>query len=294
REMPAMRIWSAARSRKHANDETNGIRPWAARPAPALTMFCSAIQPSTNRSAKRSLNFSAYVEFFTSPSSTRTRGSLSPSRTSASPYAWRVAISPVGGLPATGWAARGAAERGGHLLHVVPVDDVHAPAERGEAALVGLEVVAEHRRPRLAERVHVDDRHEVLDLLVARHLRGLPHRALRHLAVAEQDEDPRVGAEHARAERQANADAEPLAERAGGDVDERQPRRGVALEIAVDLAQLHEILAVERAGRRPRRVEQRRRVAFAQHEAVARRIARRLRVEAHHVEEDRRDEVRAG
>src|SRR5207245_1286539 len=163
--MPAMRIWSAARSRKHANDETNGIRPWAARPAPALTMFCSAIQPSTNRSGKRSLNFSAYVEFFTSPSSTRTRGSLSPSRTSASPLALHRARDDRGRRAA---AARGAAERGGHLLHVVPVDDVHAPAERGEAALVGLEVVAEHRRPRLAERVHVDDRHEVLDLLVAR------------------------------------------------------------------------------------------------------------------------------
>jgi len=33
----------------------------------------------------------------------------------------------------------------------------------GEAPLVGSEIVAEHRRPRLAQRIDVDDRHEVLD-----------------------------------------------------------------------------------------------------------------------------------
>jgi len=59
REMPAIRTWSAARSRKHANDEANGTSPCAASPAAALTMFCSAIHASTNRSGKRSLNFSA-------------------------------------------------------------------------------------------------------------------------------------------------------------------------------------------------------------------------------------------
>jgi len=65
-------------------------------------------------------------------------------------------------------------------------------------------------------------------------------------------------------------------------------------EIAVELTEGHERLARDHADRRPRGIEQRRRVALAQHEPIARRIARRLRIEGHHVEEDRRDEVGRG
>ena len=43
REMAAMRSWSAARVRKHANVEANGMNPCAPRPAAALTIVCSAI-----------------------------------------------------------------------------------------------------------------------------------------------------------------------------------------------------------------------------------------------------------
>ncbi len=50
REMPAIRTWSAARVRKHANDDAKGTRPWAARPAATLTMFCSAMKLSMYRS----------------------------------------------------------------------------------------------------------------------------------------------------------------------------------------------------------------------------------------------------
>jgi len=70
-----MRIWSAARSRKQANDEANGTNPCAARPAAMLTMFCSAMKHSTNRAGKRCRKRSAKVEFFTSASSATMRGS---------------------------------------------------------------------------------------------------------------------------------------------------------------------------------------------------------------------------
>ena len=85
REMAAMRSWSAARVKKHAKDDAKGTKRWAARPVAMPTMFCSAMYASTNRSGWASRKRSAYVEFFTSPSSARTRGSAAPSRASASP-----------------------------------------------------------------------------------------------------------------------------------------------------------------------------------------------------------------
>ena len=57
-----------------------------------LTMFCSAIHASKNRSGYALRKRSAYVEFFTSPSSATMRRSAAPTRTRALPYASRVAI----------------------------------------------------------------------------------------------------------------------------------------------------------------------------------------------------------
>src|SRR5581483_1881732 len=88
------------------------------------------------------------------------------------------------------------------------------------------------------------------------------------LAVTHEHECPRIGAGKPRAECKTEPDPETLAERAGRDVDERQPRCGMSLEVAVHLPQLRELIAVHQAHRRPRRVQQRRGVALAQHEAI--------------------------
>ena len=68
-----------------------------------------------------------------------------------------------------------------------------------------------------------------------------PDRAFGRLAVAEQHVGAVVGLDAARVQRDADRGADALAERAGRDVDERQPRRRMAFEIRVDLAQLQQL-----------------------------------------------------
>ena len=67
------------------------------------------------------------------------------------------------------------------------------------------------------------------------HLRGFPDRAFGRLAVAEQHVGAVVRLDAPRVQRDADAGAQPLPERAGGDVDPRQPRRRMAFEIGVEL-----------------------------------------------------------
>ena len=75
------------------------------------------------------------------------------------------------------------------LLDVVPVDLDRVPPERSRALDVHARVPADHGLAALTEPVHVDDRSEVVELVVRRVLVGLPHRALRHLAVAAEHPD---------------------------------------------------------------------------------------------------------
>ena len=56
-------------------------------------------------------------------------------------------------------------------------------------------------------------------------------------------------------------------------------------------AQLHHFVARKRAGRGPRRIQNRRRVAFRQHEAIGFRMLRIVRIEAHLGEEQRGDDL---
>jgi hypothetical protein len=108
----------------------------------------------------------------------------------------------------------------------------------------------------------------------------LPHRALGELAVA--GENPR-GTTNGQApcrRRQANADGQPEAERAGGDVDPGQPRGGVALEPAAEPAVAHQLLVADRAGGAVERVKQRRGVAPGEDQMVVRRTLRVLEVVA--------------
>ena len=100
-----------------------------------------------------------------------------------------------------------------------------------------------------------------------------PHRAFGRFAVAEQHVGPVVRLDPPRVQRDADRRADALAERAGRHVDERQPRRRMAFEVRIDPPQLQQLGAVEGAGLGPRGVQNRRRVALRQHEAIAARDA---------------------
>ena len=131
-------------------------------------------------------------------------------------------------------------------LDVVAVDDDRVPAERPRTRDVDVEVPADHRLAALAQPVDVDDRGQVVELVVRGVLERLPHRALGHLAVAAQHPDAvRDAIEPLAGERRPDADREALAERAGGDVDPREDGRRVPLEPASELA-------VRRGAPRPR------------------------------------------
>ena len=125
-----------------------------------------------------------------------------------------------------GWPWCGAPPVGAvDLLEVVPVDLDRLPAEGLGPLRVRVEIPAVHRLAALAEPVHVDDRGQVLELVERGVLERLPHRALGHLAVAAQAPDAvREPVEVLAGERHADRDRQPLAERAGGDVDPRDAR----------------------------------------------------------------------
>ena len=76
----------------------------------------------------------------------------------------------------------------------------------------------------------------------------LPDRSFRRLAVAEQHVGAVVRADAPRVQRDADAGAQPLAERSGRDVDQRQPRRRMPFEIRIEPPQRS---AGRRASRNP-------------------------------------------
>ncbi len=181
---------------------------------------------------------------------------------------------------------RGAAGRGrrggvGRLdrLDVVAVDRQRLPAEGLGARDVAVEVPSDHRLARLAEPVDVDDRGQVVQAGVRRVLEGLPHRALGHLGVAAQAPHP-VGqaVEPLAGQRHADRDRQALAERAGGDVGGRDPRRRVAFEPRVEPAEREQLGVVDDPRGLEHRVVQRRRVALGEDQVVVGRIGQILRV----------------
>ena len=153
--------------------------------------------------------------------------------------------------------------------HVVAVDLDRVPAERLRAALVGVQVPADHRLARLAEPVDVEDRGQVVEPVERGVLERLPHRPLGHLGVAAQHPDA-VGqaVEPLAGEGDADADREALPERAGGHVRGRDPRRRVALQPRVELAEREELLLADDAGRLEHGVVQRRGVTLGEDQVV--------------------------
>src|SRR5262249_27845254 len=140
---------------------------------------------------------------------------------------------------------------------VVAVDDDRAPTERLPAALELAHVVLPHRRLALTEPIDVRDGAQAVELVARPGVRRLPYPSFRRFAVAEQDVGAVVRSDAAGVQRAADRRADALAERAGGDVDERQPRRRMAFEIRAELAQRQQLAAIERARRRPRGVKDR-------------------------------------
>ena len=176
-------------------------------------------------------------------------------------------------------------------LDVMAVDDHRVPAEGVPPRGNFVHPVFELGVAALAERVHVDDAAEVVELVIEGDIRRFPHRAFSHLTVAEEHVRPVVGSDPARVERRADGRADTLAERARRDVDKRQARRGVTLEVRVDAPQVEEVGARKEPGMRPGRVENRRRMTLRQDEAVVVGILRRFRIEAHLPEKERRDDL---
>ena len=129
-------------------------------------------------------------------------------------------------------------------VEIVAVQLDGVPAEGAGAGGVGGAVPAEVRLAALAETVHVEDADQVVELVVRRLVERLPDGALGHLAVAEHDPDA-IGqlVEVLAVQRHADADGQPLAERAGGDIDVGQDVRiGMALQAAAELAQRQQLL----------------------------------------------------
>ncbi len=198
-----------------------------------------------------------------------------------------------GGLSGGGpGLAEGAVDR----ADVVPVDLDGVPAEGLEAAGVGVQVVAVPGRSALAEPVDVDDRGEVVEMLVRRVLGRLPHRALGQLAVPAQHPHPVADAVQALArERDADADRQSLAERSGGRLHPGQPPgRGMPFERAAQRAEGEQFGVLDQPDRLERGVQQRRGVSLGQHETVVAGVGGAIDVVAEVVGEEDGHQVGGG
>ena len=151
------------------------------------------------------------------------------------------------------------ADRGEHLedfFDIVAIDFLGAPAEGLEALLVSVEVVAKGGGSLWPRRLTSTMAIEVVQLMIAGQRSGLPHRAFRAFAIAEQNIGAVVQAIHPGAQGHADPHAQPLAERAGRYVHKRQARRRMALEVRPELAELEQVLHREKTGFSPSRVKE--------------------------------------
>ena len=116
------------------------------------------------------------------------------------------------------------------LAQVVAVDDLGLPAEGGELAVDRVHVQDLLGGAGLLEVVAVDDQREVVELILGGRGGGLPVLALVELAVAGHDVGVIALLVDPGRQRMADADREPLAERAGRRLDAGEPLHvGVAL-----------------------------------------------------------------
>ncbi len=177
------------------------------------------------------------------------------------------------------------------LHQVVAVDDAGVPAERMPALAVRDHVVLELGRAALTQSIDIHDRAQRLELVKMRRGRGFPDRSLRRLSVAHQHVGAIRRLDPPRVERHADARGQSLAERSGGDIDERQPWRRMAFEIGAQLPQLEQRFARQRAQLGPHGIENRRGVAFRQDESIGVWMAGIPWIEPHLAEEQRRQQL---
>ena len=174
----------------------------------------------------------------------------------------------------------GPGERAVDLAQVVAVDGHGVAAERLGPLDVRLGVPAQFGRAALAEAVDVDDRGQVPQPVVGGLVQRLPDGALGGLAVPAQDPHPvRQLVEVLARQRDADPVRQPLTERAGGHVDPRQHRRGMALQPGAEPpVPGHQLLVGDDPGRLEHRVQQRRRVPLGEDQVVVGRVVRLLPV----------------
>src|SRR4029453_7637787 len=142
---------------------------------------------------------------------------------------------------------------------VVAVDLDRMPAEGPRTLGVDVEVPAEHRLAPLPETVDVENRGEVVELVVGGVFERLPHGPLGGLAVAaENPGTERDTVEVLPSERDADPDRKALAERAGRNVDPRENRRRMTLEAAAERPVGQELVVRDRVGRPVDSVQERR------------------------------------
>ena len=107
-------------------------------------------------------------------------------------------------------------------VQIVAVDLNRVSAERGGTGGINRAVPAEVGLAALPQAVHVQNRHQIIKLVVAGFVHRLPDRAFRHFAVAEHDPDfKRQLAEVLAVQSHADAVRQSLPERAGRDIGVR-------------------------------------------------------------------------
>ena len=178
------------------------------------------------------------------------------------------------------------------LREVMAIDNARIDPERSDARGVRVHVPLQLGRPALAEAIDIDDRGEIGEDLVSCVVERLPDRSLGGLAIAHEHPHVERRREWAlRRERDADPDRKPLAERPGGNVDPREHRRGMALEPAPELAERHELVVRDRAGRLQHRVHERRGMTLGKDPMVIRRILGMREVAAQVSREEDRHEI---
>src|SRR5207245_2277094 len=127
-----------------------------------------------------------------------------------------------------------------YFLQVVPINFNRMPAEGSGSLSISFAIPAQLSLSALTQAVHVKNGDQVVQLAVARVIKGLPHRPLSHLAVSQKDPNS-IGEffEMLAHERDAHSDGNPLTERSGGNIDPRNDRSRMTLETTAKLAKAH-------------------------------------------------------
>ena len=179
-----------------------------------------------------------------------------------------------------------------NLLHVVAVNDFRAPVERLKPLAINLHVMPKRRRLALTKAIHIDDRDQIAQLIDPGEGSGLPNRTLGAFAIAHQDVGPVIEVVQSGAQRHAHPHAQTLAQRAGGDIDKGKTRGRVPFQVAAQFAQGGQVLPREQTQLRPNGVQQRRRVAFRENQAVVVRVTRVFWIKPHVAKEQRGGQIR--